>query len=142
MIRVLVCCGGGFSSSFMSKNVNKGIKDKGYEGYITCDFLPFGESKIHEDDYDVIMCCPHLRYKLEERIKQNNSKIPYYVIPAKMYGQMAIEDVYQEAKDIIEGYKKDPSNNPFKFPGEENNVSMRLHCYKKDILKLPLDELK
>ena len=47
------------------------------------------------------------------------NQIPMYLMPPKMYGFMKVEDVLQDAKDILKMFKENPQN-PVHFPGEDN----------------------
>jgi len=125
MIKILICCGGGFSSSAMAAHVRKQIETEGFSDKLSIDFSPMGLAHELVDDFDVIMACPHLRYLLEEyNRKRIHDRIPIYVLPPMMYGSMIVCEVYQDALDIIEGFKANPVN-PFHFPGEENIVRTR-----------------
>ena len=42
MIRILLCCGGGFSSSAIATRMKKEIKEKNLEDKYSIEFLPFG----------------------------------------------------------------------------------------------------
>lgn len=134
MIRVLICCGGGFSSSFMAKKVNKEIIEKGYEDRLEVTFSPFSQAHVFLDKMDVIMCCTHLSYKIPEYIERYGNTVPFYVIPARMYGTMYVEDIYEDAEDIIDGYKNNHMN-PFHFPNEEACKRVeRIHSYRREVL--------
>lgn len=41
-----------------------------------------------------------------------------------MYGTMNVKEVYQDALDIYDGYKK-THKNPMYFPGEDNNMKRK-----------------
>ena len=130
MIKVLICCGGGFSSSYMAKALQDDIISKGYQEKMTVDFSPFLESYQVKDNYDVVMCCPHLTLKVSEYLEKYGKNVPYYIFPSMMYGRMYVKDIYRDALDIIEGFKQTQMN-PFFFPGEDGYfVSKRVHCYR------------
>lgn len=134
MIHILVCCEGGLSSGFMTKKVIKELHEKGYENLMTIEFCGFRSSYERWDHIDVVMCCPHLDYRIPGFIAEHGNKIPYYTIPSRMYGIMNIEDVYQDAKDIIAAYKENPKV-PFTFPGEEvHHKIQRTHSYRREVL--------
>ena len=128
MIRIMICCGGGFSSSALAVKVQKEIKEKGLEDKVFMDFCPFAIANERMDEFDVIMCCPHLKYAIPEyNQKYIKNRIPVYVLPPKMYGTMIIEELYQDAIDILEAFKERPQN-PFYFPGEENILKVKRTC--------------
>ena len=125
MIRILICCGGGFSSSAMSVKVGKEIEAKGYADKMSIDFCPFSISKDHLDDADVIMVCPHQKYTVKRYVEENvQDKKPVYLIPPKMYGTMEIEEIYLDALDILEEFNKTHLN-PFHFEGEDDIMRVK-----------------
>lgn len=125
MIRVLICCAGGFSSSAMAEKAKKEIIEKKMEDKISIDFAPFSMAAREFEDYDLMMVCPHQKYQIkrynDEYVK---NRIPIYLIPPKLYGSMAIEEVYQDAQDILEMFKENPEN-PCHFPGEDNVMRIK-----------------
>ncbi len=133
MIKILICCLGGFSSSAMSVKMSKEIIEKGYENQVSINFQPFSLSHDVMSQYDVIMCCPHLKFEIGSFMKKyDDIDTPIYLLPPKMYGSMNVEDVYEDAQDIIEGFKKTQMN-PFHFPNEDNVLRIkRMHSYRKE----------
>lgn len=133
MLRVCICCGGGLSSSVLMRKVKTELVDKGYGDKLTIGFSPFSEVHNHFDEYDVIMACPHLSYKVTPYVEKYGNHVPIYVIPSLMYGTMNVPDIYQDALDIYEGYQK-THKNPMCFPGEDNNFKRmnRKYSYRKE----------
>lgn len=134
MVKILICCLGGFSSSAMSVKMSNEIKEKGYEDQISIDFQPFALSHDVMNQYDVVMCCPHLKFEISTFMKKyGDIKTPIYLLPPKMYGSMNVEDVYEDALDIVEGFKETKMN-PFHFPNEDNVMRIKRICsYRKSI---------
>lgn len=132
MIKILICCLGGFSSSAMVTKVKNEVKEKELEDEIKIDFSPFGT--VHEiiEDYDVVMVCPHIKYELPNFVKKYpNINVPLYILPPRMYGSMRVEELYQDAVDVVNGYKKSKKN-PWNFPDEEDALRIRRSCsYKR-----------
>lgn len=131
MLRILICCGGGFSSSALAGKVDKEIKANNIEEEVSISFSPFSIAHERVDDFDVIMCCPHLKFAVNNLAKnkiQNN--VPIYILPPRMYGTMELEEVVQDAKDVIEKFKMNPKN-PVSFDGEENVMKItRFKSYR------------
>lgn len=125
MIRMLICCAGGFSSSAMAEKAKKEIIEKHMEDKISIDFAPFSMAARELGDYDLMMVCPHQKYQIkrynDEYVKD---QIPIYLIPPRLYGTMAIEEVYQDAVEILEIFKKNP-HNPCHFPGKESVLRIK-----------------
>lgn len=134
MVKILICCLGGFSSSAMSVKMSNEIKEKGYEDQISIDFQPFALSHDMMNQYDVVMCCPHLKFEISTFMKKyGDIETPIYLLPPKMYGSMNVEDVYEDALDIVEGFKETKMN-PFHFPNEDNVMRIKRVCsYRKSI---------
>lgn len=134
MIKILICCEGGLSSSCLANQLKKQCVEKHYEDKLRIDFSDFQSSYKILNQYDVLMACPHLSYKIPGFIKQYGNQLPIYVIPPRMYGNMLIEDIYEDACDILEGYSKSHLN-PFHFPHEDKILHVkRLHSYRKECL--------
>ncbi|MFQ9924362.1 MAG: PTS sugar transporter subunit IIB [Beduini sp.] len=134
MVKILICCLGGFSSSAMSVKMSNEIKEKGYEDKISIDFQPFALSHDVMNQYDVVMCCPHLKFEISTFMKKyGDIETPLYLLPPKMYGSMNVEDVYEDALDIVEGFKETKMN-PFHFPNEDNVMRIKRICsYRKSV---------
>ena len=60
MIRVLLCCGGGFSSSYVAERIKKEIIAKNLSDQLEMEFSPFSLVLEKIDNFDIIICCPHL----------------------------------------------------------------------------------
>ena len=103
LLKILICCGGGFSSSYVTTRMQKQIKENHLENQVQIDFSPF--SLMHEviDQYDVVMCCPHLLMEIKLHFKDTG-----------------LIDIYKQTKQ-----------NPVYFPGEENILRVtRINSYR------------
>jgi len=119
MIKILLCCGGGFSSSAIATRMQKEIIEKGYEDKYSIEFLPFGLGLKELDRFDIAILCPHLKVELDKAIKNMDIDKPMYLLPPKMYGLMKFDEIIVDVEDVIEMYKENPTV-PVKFPGEDN----------------------
>lgn len=125
MIKILICCLGGFSSSAMSVKMTKDIEANNFQDKVSIEFQPFALSYKVIDEYDVVMCCPHLKFEMAKFLKEHKDiSTPLYLLPPKMYGTMNVNDVYEDAEDIISGYKENPMT-PFHFPEEDNVMRIK-----------------
>lgn len=124
MIRILLCCMGGFSSSAMIAKMKKDIPASEYADVLEVEFHPFSNAYEDMNGYDIMMCCPHLKYQVDSFIKAHHPNIPIYILPPRMYGGMTPKSLYEDACDVIEGYKKD-HRNPWCFEGEENTLKIK-----------------
>ena len=132
MMKILLCCGGGFSSSAMAEHLKKDIENSDYyRDKMTVEFYPFHNAFEKLDEVDVIMCCPHLAYSVPKFIKNYNVQIPIYILPPKLYGSMTAKSIYEDLSEVIEGYKQD-GRNPWCFPGEERNLQIKRRCSHRE----------
>jgi len=152
MIKILLCCGGGFSSSAIATRIQKDIeknnlKEKAYIEYspfsislekindfdimICCPHLNIYVKQLLNNDFDIIICCPHLNIYVKQLLKKQTVPIPIYVLPPKIYGNMKMEDIIMDCEDIIEMYHNGQQN-PIHFPKEENVLKIkRDKAYRK-----------
>lgn len=119
MKKILICCGGGFSSSVLCKSINQGLQKYKLEDKYTIDFLPIITGVKKMDEYDILICCPHLLYHMKDILADASPDVPIYILPPKMYGAVDVKELTMDVEDIIEIFKETKTN-PVHFPGEEN----------------------
>lgn len=134
MLRIAICCGGGFSSSTMAAHLNGQLKEKGLEDQVFLEFIPFsalwgeqaafstGRTTQRQDEVDVALCCPHLEYPAKDAVKQGKLRIPVFILPMRLYGQIDIEQVIEEAEDVLELWNNGTPN-PVVFPDEPKSMT-------------------
>ena len=134
MLRIAICCGGGFSSSTMAAHLNKQLAESPYKDEVTLEFIPFsglwgeaaafhsGRTSERQDGVDVALCCPHLEYPAKDAAKQGKLRIPVFILPMRLYGQINIEGVVEEAQDVLELWKNG-AQNPITFPDEPRSMT-------------------
>lgn len=135
MLRIAICCGGGFSSSTMAAHLNKQLKEKGLEDKVFLEFIPFGNlygggsvavmSGVETDrqnEVDVALLCPHLEYPAATAAKEGKLRIPVFVLPMRMYGLVDIENFIEEAEDVLELWKAG-AQNVITFPDEPRSMT-------------------
>lgn len=127
MIRILLCCGGGFSSSYVAERMKKEIIEEHLEDEVMIEFSPFSISLEKINQFDIMVCCPHLNIYVKQLVAKQDIPIPIYILPPRMYGKMEIQEIYQDAKDIIEIYQKNHVN-PVHFPNEDNVLKIQRQC--------------
>ena len=130
MIRVLLCCGGGFSSSYVAERMKKEIIAKNLSNQLEMEFSPFSLVLEKIDNFDIIICCPHLNIYVKQLLEKTDVQVPIYILPPRMYGNMQIEEIYQDVIDLLKIYQQTHMN-PVHFPGEENVLKItRQKAYK------------
>ena len=134
MLRIAICCGGGFSSSTMAAHLNKQLVDSKYKDEVTLQFIPFsalwgkagafsnGRIDERQDEVDVALCCPHLEYPAKNAANQDLLRIPVFILPMRLYGQISIDGVVEEAQDVLELWNNG-AENPITFPDEPRSMT-------------------
>ena len=102
MIKILLCCGGGFSSSAIAVRMQKEIKERNLQDRYSITFLPFGLGLKRLDEFDVVILCPHLKVELDKAKKKMKIDKPMYLLPPKMYGLMKFEEIDEDVEDVID----------------------------------------
>lgn len=147
MLRMAICCGGGFSSSTMAAHLNKQIKEKGLEDELFLEFIPFanlygsdaafisGVQRDRQDEVDVALLCPHLEYDAKRAAEEGKLRIPVFVLPMRLYGLVDIENLIEEAEDVIELWNAGTPN-VVTFPDEPRSVvAMRTVSHRRWLAK-------
>jgi len=117
------------------QRLQKEVKSRGSENDVSFDFSPIemiGSSHCGEilNQYDVAMCCPDLNFFIKKITKENTFNCALYLMPPRMYGTLYFDEVYQDAKDVYDEFKKTKVN-PFHFPGEERVLAIkRMEAYR------------
>ena len=134
MLRIAICCGGGFSSSTMAAHLNKQLEEKGLTDEVFLEFIPFGNlygggevafssgvQRDRQDEVDVALLCPHLEYPADRAVKEGKIRIPLFVLPMRMYGLVDIENFIEEAEDVLELWNNG-AQNVITFPDEPRSM--------------------
>ncbi len=121
MMRIAICCGGGFSSSALAAHLEKDLTNHGLKSEAEFEFIPFVHLKDRQDEVDIAMLCPHLAWAANK--DGNSFHIPLYIIPPKLYGLMPVEDFIQDAQDILAMWET-KKENPMHFEDEERPLAI------------------
>ena len=127
MIKILLCCGGGFSSSFVAERMKKEIQNLGMEDDVMIEFSPFSIARNRYLEFDIVVCCPRLNIYVKQLVEKEDIPIPIYVLPPRMYGNMEIKEIYQDACDLIQMFQE-THQNPVHFPHEDNVLRITRQC--------------
>ncbi len=134
MLRIAICCGGGFSSSTMAAHLNKQLKERHLEDEVFLEFIPFANlygdnsafvtnvKRDRQDEVDVALLCPHLEYPAADAVKQGKLRIPVFILPMRMYGLVDIENFIEEAEDVLELWNNGTPN-IVTFPDEPRSMT-------------------
>lgn len=134
MLRIAICCGGGFSSSTMAAHLNNQLVNAGLEDEVFLEFIPFsslwgeaaafqsGNIKERQDEVDVALCCPHLEFPAQRAAKEGKLRIPVFILPMRLYGRIDIQNVIEEAEDVLALWESGVPN-PVVFPDEPRSMT-------------------
>ena len=100
MLRIAICCGGGFSSSALAAHLEKESEEKGLKERATFIFIPILHLLDRMNEVDVAMVCPHM----EMQVRKDAPKytIPVTIIPPRLYGLMPAQSFIEDAEDIYQ----------------------------------------
>jgi PTS system cellobiose-specific IIB component len=116
MVHILLCCGGGFSSSALAAKLKKDIQQYQLEDQFEIEFSPFMIAQEKMDRFDIVVCCPHLTYDVKKMVQNASPDKPIYILPPRMYGLIDIRELSTDVLDVLEMYSQSPIN-PVHFPG-------------------------
>lgn len=133
MLRIAICCGGGFSSSTMAEHLNKQLKTKGLDQKVFLEFIPFANlygddsafitntHRDRQDEVDVALLCPHLEYSAKRAVDAGKLHIPIFLLPMRLYGLVDVENLIEEAEDVLELWNNGTPN-IVTFPDEPRSI--------------------
>ena len=131
MIRIAICCGGGFSSSALASRMAKELKESGRDNEYSIIFRPIRELIRNHDDIDIAFLCPHLLHSAKRWLDEEPVNFPVYMIPTRIYGLMTLETVLEDAEDIIKIFNEKHENFAH-FPNEDNPLlNKRIKSYRR-----------
>lgn len=98
MIRVMLCCSAGMSTSMMVSRMETAAKDRGIEAEIWA--VPEAQAAAEAPKADAILLGPQVRFLLD-KIKSEVNSVPVEVIDMAAYGMMNGEKVLDQALALI-----------------------------------------
>ncbi|MCM3699689.1 PTS sugar transporter subunit IIB [Paenibacillus macerans] len=100
-IRILLCCGGGFSSGMLAQKSRKAANKAGLNASVEAR----SESQVSEylDKIDVLLLGPHYEKNLNNFSKLAAPfNVPVAVIPKEIYGMIDGEKLLEFALSLVE----------------------------------------
>lgn len=104
MIRILLACAGGMSTSLLMTKMEEEAKKRGIE--ITVDAHSEKSVEKYLGTFDVLLLGPQVRYVLKNIEKLLDGKYPVAVIDMRDYGTMNGAKVLDTALSIYEDFYK------------------------------------
>lgn len=123
MLKIAICCGGGFSSSALALHMEKQVKENNLEDKVSFIFIPIAHLLDRMKEVDIAMVCPHMEYEVRKHAK--DFTIPVTIIPPRLYGLMNARDYIEDAEDLIEIWKQGTPDNYVKFPDEPRPLAVK-----------------
>lgn len=102
MVRILLCCAAGMSTSLLVTKMEAAAKAKGIEAKIWAVSEKSVESE--EGNFDLLLIGPQIRYKLKDFEKKYGDKMPVSMIDMKDYGRMNGEAVIDMAMKLYNDF--------------------------------------
>ena len=104
MIRILLACAGGMSTSLLMNKMEQEAKKRGIE--VSVDAV--GEKSVEERmwQFDVLLLGPQVRYVVKSIEKLLEGKAPFAVIGMREYGMMDGKKVLDQALKLYEDFYK------------------------------------
>lgn len=100
MVRILLCCAAGMSTSLLVSKMEEFADKKGIESKIWA--VPVGDLENHIKDADVVLVGPQIRFKLKYvNTLAEQCSIPASLINTVDYGRVDGEKVLNLALDLI-----------------------------------------
>ncbi|QBQ07425.1 PTS system, cellobiose-specific IIB component [Spiroplasma gladiatoris] len=96
MLRILLCCSAGMSTSMLVSKMQSAARREGLECVIEAMSITEGKQQI--DKWDVIMLGPQVGYGLKEF--ESITKKPVAIIPAPIYAVAKGAEAIQMAKEM------------------------------------------
>lgn len=103
MVRILLVCNAGMSTSLLVTAMVKAAKAKEIDLEIQASPLISAESEILK--WDIAMLGPQVRHCYANLVKKTEGKVPIEIIDMKDYGLMRGENVLNTALEKIEEFK-------------------------------------
>ena len=122
MLRIAICCGGGFSSSALASHLEQGLEELNAKDKYSFVFIPIGHLLDRMEEVDIAMVCPHSEWV----VRKNAAKytIPVTIIPPRLYGLMPTRDFIEDAEDLYELWQNGGTN-MMTFPDEPKPLQVK-----------------
>lgn len=104
MVRIMLACAAGMSTSLLVTKMQKAAEEKGVEAEIWA--VPEADVEKNIGKFDVCLLGPQVRFKLKAIQKLANGAWPVDVIEMTAYGTMNGAKVFDFAMDTLNKFEK------------------------------------
>ena len=122
MLKIAICCGGGFSSSALAAHLEKESEEKNLTERANFIFIPINHLLDRMDEVDIAMVCPHMEWKV--RSDAPKYTIPVSIIPPRLYGLMPAQSFIEDAEDLYALWTNG-TKNMVTFPDEPRPLAVK-----------------
>lgn len=104
MVRIMLACAAGMSTSLLVEKMKMAAEDQNIEAEIFA--IPEAEISAYEGKFDVCLLGPQVRFKLRQVKYKAGDKYPVDVIEMAAYGKMDGAKVFAFAMDLYNDFYK------------------------------------
>lgn len=106
MLKIMLACSAGMSTSLLVTRMEKAAKERGLECKIWAVSETALVSEYANDPCDVLLIGPQVRFRLKGIREQVKNAIPVDVIDMRTYGMMDGAKVLDQALKMLDDWKK------------------------------------
>ena len=99
MVRIMLACAAGMSTSLLVTKMEKAAADAGVEAKIWA--VPESEVEKNIGEFDILLVGPQIRFKAKAFEKMSAGRFPVHVIDMRDYGTMNGGKVFATAMEIF-----------------------------------------
>ncbi|CVH76073.1 Lichenan-specific phosphotransferase enzyme IIB component [Clostridiales bacterium CHKCI006] len=99
MVRIMLACAAGMSTSLLVTKMEKAAADAGVEAKIWA--VPESEVEKNIGEFDILLVGPQIRFKAKAFEKMSAGRFPVHVIDMRDYGTMNGGKVFATAMEIL-----------------------------------------
>lgn len=106
MVKIMLACSAGMSTSLLVTNMQKSAKERGLDAKIWAISETALTTEYAADPCDVLLIGPQVRFRLKSIKEQLNNAIPVDVIDMRTYGMMDGAKVLDQALKMLDDWNK------------------------------------
>ena len=99
MVRIMLACAAGMSTSLLVTKMEKAAAEAGVEAKIWA--VPEATAKSELGNFDVLLIGPQIKFKFNDFNKWADGRFPVHVIDMRDYGTMNGKAVYTTALNLF-----------------------------------------
>ena len=104
MMRIMLACAAGMSTSLLVTKMEKAAAEAGTEAKIWA--VPEAEVEKNVGEFDILLVGPQIRFKAKEFEKLAAGRFPVHIIDMRDYGTMNGAKVFNTAMEFYNNFNK------------------------------------